>query len=52
MKEKKEWSKPECEKVKLVPEEAVLAGCKTPTVPVAIKNKVTCSSSACKATTS
>jgi hypothetical protein len=27
--EKKQWSKPECERVKLVQEEAVLAHCKT-----------------------
>lgn len=25
---KKKWSKPECKRVKLVPEEAVLTGCK------------------------
>jgi hypothetical protein len=25
---KKKWSKPECKKVKLVPEEAVITGCK------------------------
>ncbi len=28
-KEKKKWSRPVCEKVRLVPEEAVLWGCKT-----------------------
>ena len=28
---KKKWSRPECERVMLVPEEAVLAGCKTAT---------------------
>jgi hypothetical protein len=48
MKEKKKWSKPECEKVKLATDEAVLAGCKTQTTPVIIKNKPTCSSAACK----
>jgi hypothetical protein len=26
---KKKWTKPECTQIKLVPEEAVLAGCKT-----------------------
>lgn len=25
---KKKWSRPECERIKLVPEEAVLTGCK------------------------
>jgi hypothetical protein len=52
MKEKKKWSKPECEKVKLVSEEAVLTGCKTPTTPVIIKNKPTCAASGCKTTVS
>ena len=29
--EKKKWSKPECKKVNLVPDEAVLTGCKLDT---------------------
>lgn len=32
MTEKKRWSKPVCEKVKLVAEEAVITGCKIGTV--------------------
>lgn len=52
MKEKKKWSKPECEKVNLAPDEAVLAGCKTRITPTNIKNKLRCADSACKAITS
>jgi hypothetical protein len=48
MKEKKKWSKPECEKVNLAPNEAVLTGCKTPTTPVTTKNALTCANSGCK----
>ena len=32
---KREWSKPECNRIKLVPEEAVLWGCKVVTGAVA-----------------
>jgi len=52
MKEKKKWSKPECEKVKLAPDEAVLVGCKTPVTPVTVKQKPFCTASACKTTVS
>ena len=29
---KKKWSRPECKRVKLAPEEAVLSGCKNETI--------------------
>ena len=32
---KRKWSKPECQRVKLVPEEAVLWGCKIVSGPIA-----------------
>lgn len=46
---KRPWRKPELVVlVRTHPEEAVLTLCKTPTAPVAIKNKPTCSANACK----
>ena len=39
---KKKWSKPECNRVNLVPEEAVLAGCKTGGAPVGPGGKAPC----------
>jgi hypothetical protein len=49
---KRPWRKPELTVlVRSHPEEAVLTMCKTPTTPVNIKNKPTCSANACKANT-
>ena len=49
--EKKSWSKPELlVLVRSNPEETVLESCKTLTTSITIKNKTTCSNSACKDT--
>lgn len=50
---KKSWSKPELlVLVRSNPEETVLASCKTPSTPVSITQKPTCSANACKTNTS